>query len=102
MMPLHPDARTYNSRAKLTDLVEAGERGIPDPNRSALVESVLDIEGIIFCRAHVYSLTVVKASSFDWYEIDGPMTKLIDAFNIGEGRLNAEPEDLQEDPQIDF
>ena len=93
--PKNPNVRTYTSHTELTRVPCIVERGVAldtDDDTVTFAEALLTIPGVIAVMVRPYDARVMKATSFQWDEIEPALLRLFGAFNIGEGRLEASNE----------
>jgi hypothetical protein len=87
-----PHTRAYFSRTQLTNKPAIAWRGTKEARRDPVLALVLEIPGVANAAVTAYSLSVLKAPTWEWEEIEPSILRLMTAFNLGEGVLESEKE----------
>ncbi len=77
----HPDFKMVHTRMRMVDLVQQGMLGLPEDNTlNEFGLMILNIEGVVGCVMHPYTIQVQKAAMFAWGEIEPELKKLLKMF----------------------
>lgn len=76
-----PECRAYHTRSPLTSLpCEMGAKN--EEVENSLLESILSIHGVAACQLTPYVAAVVKATMFNWDEVEPKVKALLTSLEL--------------------